>query len=221
MLFMPWRNEQKDLLGSFGTYRAHYNTMKESLEIKRNQYEHHTEELDLSRQMMEAEETEYDGLAPNAEQENREAEEEGVKESETFVYFNPDRVVEHRHYDIGIEMQSTCSVPRVERTSFMLPDEEYLRLLRRLNLRQRDFFNHIIHWIKCRDEPIHAFLSGGAGVGKSVVIRALYQRMLNLREGENPDDIRVLLCAYMGTAAFNIGGNTICSTFHKKNDVSN
>ena len=39
--------------------------------------------------------------------------------------------------------------------------------------------------------------------------------MLNLR-GENPDDIRVLLCAYMCTAAFNIGGNTICSAFHKK-----
>ena len=219
VLFMPWRNEQKDLLGSFGTYRAHYNTMKESLEIKRNQYEHHTEELELARQMMEAEEAEYDGLAPNAEQENREAEEEGVKESENFVYFSPDRVVEHRHYDIGVELQSTCSVPRVETTSFMLPDEEYLRLLRSLNLRQREFFNHIIHWIKCRDEPIHAFLSGGAGVGKSVVIRALYQslyRMLNLREGENPDDIRVLLCAYMGTAAFNIGGNTICSAFHKK-----
>ena len=90
MLFMPWRNEQKDLLGSFGTYRAHYNTMKESLEIKRNQYEHHTEELELARQMMEAEEAEYDELAPNAEQENREAEEEGVKESENFVYFNPD-----------------------------------------------------------------------------------------------------------------------------------
>ena len=219
MLFMPWRNEQKDLLGSFGTYRAHYNIMKESLEIKRNQYEHHTEELELARQMMEAEEAEYDGLAPNAEQDNREAEEEGVKESENFVYFNPDRVVEHRHYDIGVELQSTCSVPRVETTSFMLPDEVYLRLLRSLNLRQREFFNHIIHWIKCREEPIHAFLSGGAGVGKSVVIRALYQslyRMLNLREGENPDDIRVLLCAYMGTAAFNIGGNTICSAFHKK-----
>ena len=152
-----------------------------------------------------------------------EAEEEGIKESENFVYFNPDRVVEHRHYDIGIEMQSACSVPRVETTSFMLPDEEYLRLLRSLNLRQREFFNHIIHWIKCRDEPIHAFLSGGADVGKSVVIRAFYQslyRMLNLREGENPDDIRVLLCAYMGTAAFHIGGNTICSAFHKK-DVSN
>ena len=107
MLFMPWRNEQKDLIGSFGTYRAHYNTMKESLEIKRNQYEHHIEELELARQMMEAEEAEYDELAPNAEQENREAEEEGVKESENFVYFSQDRVVEHRHYDIGIELQST------------------------------------------------------------------------------------------------------------------
>ena len=88
---------------------------------------------------MEAEEAEYDGLAPNEEQENREAEEEGVKESENFVYFNPDRVVEHRHYDIGIELQSTCSVPKVETTGIMLPDEDYLSLLRSLNLRQRDF----------------------------------------------------------------------------------
>ena len=48
--------------------------------------------------------------------------------------------------------------------------------------------------------PIYAFLTGGAGFGKSVVIRALYQslyRILNLRDGENPDDIRILLCAYI------------------------
>ena len=64
---------------------------------------------------------------------NREAAEEGVKESENFVYFNPDRVVEHRHYDIGIVLQSICSVPRVETTGIMLPDEEYLSLLRSLN----------------------------------------------------------------------------------------
>ena len=54
MLFMPWRNEQKDLLGPFETYTAHYNSMKISLEAKRNEYEHHTEELELARQMMEA-----------------------------------------------------------------------------------------------------------------------------------------------------------------------
>ena len=219
MLFVPWRNEQKDLLGSFDTYQAHYNSVQTSLIPKRNEYEHHIEELELARQMMEDEQREYDQTAPNAEQENREAEEEGSKESEQFVYFNPSRVVEHRHYDIGIELQSTCSVPPVETTGIMLPDDEYLTLLRSLNLRQREFFNHIVHWIKCKDEPVYAFLTGGAGVGKSVVIRALYQtlyRILNLKDGENPDDKRILLCAYMGFAAFNISGQTICSAFHKK-----
>ena len=150
---------------------------------------------------------------------NRKAEEEGVKEAENFVNFNPSRVVEQRHYDIGIELQSTCSVPPVETTCIMLPDEKYLTLLRSLNLRQREFFNHVIHWIQCKDEPIYAFLTGGAGVGKSVVITAPYQslyRILNLRDGENPVDIRILLCAYMGFAAFNISGQTICSAFHKK-----
>ena len=219
MLFVPWRNEQKDLLGSFDTYEAHYNSVQTSLIPKRNEYEHHIEELELARQMMEDEQREYDQTAPNAEQENREAEEEGSKESEQFVYFNPSRVVEHRHYDIGIELQSTCSVPPVETSGIMLPDDEYLPLLRSLNLRQREFFNHIVHWIKCKDEPVYAFLTGGAGVGKSVVIRALYQtlyRILNLKDGENPDDKRILLCAYMGFAAFNISGQTICSAFHKK-----
>ena len=105
------------------------------------------------------------------------------------------------------------------KTGILLPDDEYLTLLRSLNLRQREFFNHIVHWIKCKDEPVYAFLTGGAGVGKSVVIRALYQtlyRILNLKDGENPDDKIILPCAYMGFAAFNISGQTFCSAFHKK-----
>ena len=219
MLFIPWRNEQKDLLASFDTFEAHYNSLKTSIESKSNEYEHHTEELELARQMIRDVENAFDQIAPNTEQENREAEEEGVKEAENFVYFNPNRVVEQRHYDIGIELQSTCSVPPVETTGIILPHGEYITLLRSLNLRQREFFSHIVHRIKCKDEPIYAFLTGGAGAGKSVVIRALYQslyRSLNLRDGENPDDIRILLCAYMGFAAFNISGQTICSAFHKK-----
>ena len=219
MLFVPWRNEQKDLIGSFATYEARYNSVQTSLVSKRNEYEHHAEELEIARQMMENEERDYDQIAPNAEQENRETEEEGPAESEKFVCFNPSRVVEQRHYDIGIELQSTCSVPPVETSGILLPDDEYLQLLRSLNLRQREFFNHIVHWIKCKDEPVYAFLTGGAGVGKSVVIRALYQslfRILNLKDGENPDDKRILLCAYMGFAAFNISGQTICSAFHRK-----
>ena len=123
--------------------------------------------------MMEDKDSAYDQIAPNAEQENRKAEGEGIREADKFVYLNPNRVVEQRHYDIGIELQSSCSVPPVETTGIMLPDDEYLTLIRNLNLRQMEFFYHVVHWIKCKDTPIYAFLTGGAGVGKSVVIRAL------------------------------------------------
>ena len=44
-------------------------------------------------------------------------------EADKFVYFNPNRVVEQRHYDIGIELQSSCSVPPEETIGIMLPDD--------------------------------------------------------------------------------------------------
>ena len=37
MLFMPWRNEAKDLLGTFDTYEAHYKSLKTLLEAKGNE----------------------------------------------------------------------------------------------------------------------------------------------------------------------------------------
>ena len=49
IFFVPWRNEHKDLLGSFDTYEAHYNSVQMSLIPKRNEYEHHIEELELAR----------------------------------------------------------------------------------------------------------------------------------------------------------------------------
>lgn len=48
---------------------------------------------------------------------------------------------------------------------------------------------------------MYVFLSGGAGVRKSVVLRALYQALLkcyNHRQGENPDNLKRLLCAPAG-----------------------
>ena len=60
MLFTTWRNEQKDLLPSFDTFEDHYNSLKTSSESKSNEYEHHTETLELARQMMEDEENAYD-----------------------------------------------------------------------------------------------------------------------------------------------------------------
>lgn len=97
-----------------------------------------------------------------------------------------------------------------------IPNKAYYRLVRCLNRRQSEFFIYVLQWIKTKDDAMYAFPSGGAGLGKSVLIKALYQalhRYLCRLEGENPKDIRILLTAPTGKAAYNIGGATIHSAF--------
>ena len=216
LLFLPWRNELLDLMANFQSYKDHYKAVQKQIDDKCREYEHHAEEIDMAREVAEIDEEAFDELAPGAQQTESETAAEETVESETFVYFNPDNVAEQRHYDIGIEIGVGCSSVIVESNESLLPEEQYLQLLRSLNSKQRHFYNHVIHWIKTKDEPLYAFLSGGAGVGKSVVIKALYQtlyRFLNLKEGEKSDEIRILLCAFTGKAAYNINGCTIAKAF--------
>ena len=134
---------------------------------------------------------------------------EGSTESEPFVFFNPDCPKAHRDYDLGpdLELQSKS----VEVESHRILTEDYLRIVRTLNMKQKEFFIHVLHWIKTKEEPLHLFLTGGAGVGKS-----LYQAMtrhLCSESGEDPEDCRVLICAPTGTAAYNVDGYTVHGTF--------
>ena len=78
------------------------------------------------------------------------------------------------------------------------------------------FFYHILHKVKSNSLPFYTFLSGGAGCGKSVVIRSINQALVkyyNHNHDEGPDTVKVLLCAPTGKAAHNIGGSTIHSAF--------
>ena len=59
-------------------------------------------------------------------------------------------------------------------------------------------------------------LRAGYGIWLYQFLIIAYLFILNLRDEENPDDIGILLCAYVGFAAFNLSGQTICSAFHKK-----
>ena len=64
--------------------------------------------------------------------------------------------------------------------------------------------------------PFHTCLSGGAGVGKSVLIKAVYQALVkyfhHLRD-QDPNTTNILLCAPTSKAAHNIVGTTIHSAF--------
>ena len=97
-----------------------------------------------------------------------------------------------------------------------MSDDKYRRLVRSLNEKQRQFFYHVLHSIKTKDNPLQVFLSGGAGIGKSTVTNALYEaliRFLNSIAGENPDEVKVVKTAPTGKAAFNIKGNTLHAAF--------
>ena len=224
LLFMPWRDERVDLLNGKTSYKTHYEEKRFMVDMKVKQYEKNMAEIEQAMQAAEEDFQQYDELSPNAQEANALDEAKGQEESVEYVHFNPDRPVEQRHYDIGSEIGVATSTACVECHSERIPDDQYLEIMRSLNFKQREFFNHVLHWLKTKDEPIYAFLSGGAGVGKSVLIKALYQalhRHLHSAEGEDPDDVRILLCAFTGKAAYNINGVTIASAFHKKFNQSN
>ena len=102
-----------------------------------------------------------------------------------------------------------------------MTDDEYRNLVQQLNVKQKEFFYHVLNWMKTKTYPLYHFLSGGAGVGKSVLLKALNQALVkhfSHKAGENPDNVHVLICAPTGKAAFNVGGCTVHSAFHIPTD---
>ncbi|RWS18179.1 ATP-dependent DNA helicase PIF1-like protein [Leptotrombidium deliense] len=85
-----------------------------------------------------------------------------------------------------------------------------------LNIKQRQYVNHIFDSITNSKCQVLEFVTGGAGVGKSHLIKAIFQSITRhfMKDiGVDLDCIAVLLCAPTGKAAFNINGVTIHSAF--------
>ena len=85
----------------------------------------------------------------------------------------------------------------------------------RHSIKSRKNFFIILNQIKTSETAFYCFLSGGAGVGKSHLTKALYQAALkyyNTRAGDDFHQIKVILLAPTGKAAYTIRGNTIHST---------
>lgn len=103
--------------------------------------------------------------------------EEGPTMSEAYGCFDPGKHAPG--YDIGLEL-GIARKQLDEDISQLgeLDDNSYRDMVRNLNVQQKEFFNHVLHWHKTKTDPMYVFLTGGAGVGKSVVTRALYQALL-------------------------------------------
>ncbi|XP_052719793.1 uncharacterized protein LOC128191648 [Crassostrea angulata] len=98
--------------------------------------------------------------------------------------------------------------------------EEITIVLQNLNETQMKVFYMVREWCLKKSfgeklEPMHIFITGGAGTGKSHLIKAIHYEASRLlgKQLTTPDSVSVLLTAFTGTAAFNIGGNTIHHLF--------
>ena len=94
-------------------------------------------------------------------------------------------------YDLGIDfgIGRKQVLSHDEQLSGKMLDDEYRCMIQTLNEKQKHYFYHVLYYVKTSNEPIYNFLSGGAGVGKSVLLKALYQALIKLfshTPGENP-----------------------------------
>ena len=218
MLFVPWRKEENDLLGSFENYYDHYVALKDLIETKAQQYEHNAEAIDAAQEIAETGHGDFANVAPsNVQQEDDDGNIEPM-ESETYSFFNPERPNIQKEIniqaDVGLPPRSESVGSDI--LAGRIPDVEYKKLISSLNEKQQKTLRHILKWIKTKPQPLNLFVTGGAGVGKSVLIKAIYQslhRYLCSIHGQDPENIRILISAATGKAAYNVKGVTIHQAF--------
>jgi DNA replication protein DnaC len=129
---------------------------------------------------------------------------------------NPDFNRMHNKKNKGafIDLKQTCG-----------STDEMRPLLDSMNEEQQDVFYRVRQW--CTDrlhnpetEPLRLFITGGAGTGKSHLLKCLhyeatkiFSRKKHLEPDENINEIHTLITAFTGAAAVNVGGMTIHSAF--------
>jgi len=220
MPFTPWRDEEEDLLHGFDTYAKAHDAVSEQINQLRKDLYHDVGTV--SHAIDEYFEhgppvSSWDDMASHQQQENLASVLEGAV-PETFVDPDEDPLltmtfVESVTTDAQAAGLQTENVP-------LLPDQEFFSLTQSLNRGQQAVFQYILDWCRAKrlcdkTHPFHIFCTGGAGVGKSHLIHAVMQianRELR-KAGGSPDDIIVHLTAPTDTAAYNIGGYTIHSSF--------
>ncbi|CAB4032890.1 ATP-dependent DNA helicase PIF1 [Paramuricea clavata] len=208
MLFTPWRNEQTDLIGCFSSFQEHYLARYDEISEQMKQYAVCSEDLnEIHQHLQECDDDMYDTIAPVTQHTELQDQDEGNTDT------HPDL---NENYDLSADLGIPSTLPNNEPLVLNeMQDDEYRGFVQMLNKKQREFFYHVLHLIKTSDKPFYyAFLSGSGGVGKSHVIKSIYQAGLkyyNSKAGEDFHRTQILLLAPTGKAAYLIKGNTIHS----------
>jgi DNA replication protein DnaC len=188
MMYLPWRDEDQ-LLSEHGTYQQAYLANKDVVDSQRLSYEPMADAIDS---FLGKEQDETSATDDTASSKKKRA---------------PST---RKQYDIAQDL-SSIPIPNT------VTDAKYYEMVARLNVKQRTFFNHVLYWMQNKpEEQFTAFLSGGAGTGKthlSLALIQMVQRCFRNVPGHDPLFPSVLSVAFSGKAAMLLNGTTIHSAF--------
>lgn len=175
MPFYPWRKEEIDLREMDRSYETCYQNNVEIILTNKMPFE-----LDNGITNVIEETMDHFPCNPHhvvaAEIQHNEAidAEEDDNACAEYACFNPDLAAVE--YDLGLDLGISRKQVETNDISFnSMGNSEYNALVRSLNEKQKIFFYHVLHKIKTDDLPIYCFLTGGAGVGKSLLTTCLFQ----------------------------------------------
>ncbi|XP_060571765.1 uncharacterized protein LOC132729947 [Ruditapes philippinarum] len=222
MLYFPWRDEN-ELKLHFSTFQDAYQNLEEQVKENMKQFEYNSEAVDTALEDLEENGPMIDVWDTlNSEALQRNADDliaPRIVDTDSAM-INPDFFTGINSHDIRGDIGTSAATYSLKDN--LLTDEENRTHIQHLNKEQREIFDEILRW--CREysyskkwgsppPPFHLFVTGGAGTGKSYLIRAIYNTAVRELQGEGDcsSDCTVLLTAPTGTAAFNIDGMTIHS----------
>lgn len=210
MLFKPWRNELEEVenINYEDTFMANKELIEENgkkyiaIDLDINEI---VKEIEIQRATEENDETDNDNLVSD-----RDA-------PETLnVYDFDDNVIQPNvMFELGQENPASIGETKRYTVPDQLPEAEFYSLCDSLNEKQKDYLMHVLNAFKSNELPLYHFISGGAGVGKSRLIKAIFQALIRLYRSEpGPvDSPEILIVAYTGKAAHNVNGITAHHAF--------
>ncbi len=225
MLYLPWRNEETDILGRYMSFKARYDDLSDDIRTNELRYSQNACIIDEAYSQLQQQgppQHAWDQIAPGAEDQQAQDQMQGMEDLTTM---------EQEDLDANTELfQRRRTAPLLQRfttenTQQLMSPDEYRQKMRQLNTKQRQIVDYHRRWCKnvvlsfqtnqpSLARPYRLFLSGPGGVGKSHVISVIHHdtvKLLRLSRQFEPDDVLVLLTAPTGIAAMNINGMTIHS----------
>ncbi|XP_073688497.1 uncharacterized protein [Garra rufa] len=226
-LFLPYRVDNQLKPDRYSNYEQFYkegniclsdgsdHLVKDIVDTNRALFEKDADILDTAQTAVDNEgilEDAWCALCPEQQLDRMECKlirQETSQQSDEHESSIPDLATDDAPMSMSIEKKDNC----LNRT-------DGLSLIRSLNKTQISVFYKIRQWClsKIRGEnpkPFHVFVTGGAGTGKSHLIKAIKYEATRLLSqiALHPDDICVVLSAPTGIAAYNLQSSTIHNTF--------